>query len=483
MTGVLILAVRRRWQRGCLRGRSMKILPLTPRSTQGHVLAMVLVVVTICAIALTSYLNLVNAQNRVVARSQGWNAAVPVMEAGIEEALAHLSANIEHGLDTDGWVHLGGIPGYYRMERAVGDSYYVVTITVPPTNVNYPIVESRGFNRTPLLVRQNQAPFFLAVGGTSYNVPRQGYRGRGVRITTKYNGSLTKAILSDATITLGGDVMIDSYNSCDPAKNTDGRYDPAKAGDNGSIASNGELVSAGGSVRIKGHVSTGPGGTVGVAGSASIGDDEWVDSGRTGIQDGYFRDDMNFNIADSPTPPTGGFTSLLPGIGEYTWVLTTGTYIIDGSFTMNSSQKMLIAGDVKLYFTGDFRMSSSSAIVIAETTGRLEMYVGGSTTTIAGQGIVNTSGDTSRFTYYGLETNTKVNFSGGADFYGVIYAPNAEFSPAGGSIVNGAVVAKSVKTTGAFTVHYDECLAKKGKPRFIVLSWDELYPEEVARVP
>src|SRR5689334_2637741 len=104
----------------------MKISTLTNRGRQGHVLAMVLVVVTICAIALMSYLQLVNSQNRAVARSQGWNASVPVMEAGVEEALAHLNANSETGLDVDGWTRIGN---YFRMERSVGDSYYVVTIT------------------------------------------------------------------------------------------------------------------------------------------------------------------------------------------------------------------------------------------------------------------------------------------------------------------------------------------------------------------
>src|SRR6185503_3568663 len=96
---------------------NLKISPATKRGTQGHVLAMVLVVVTICAIALMSYLQLVNSQNRAVARSQGWNASVPVMEAGVEEALAHINANCDLGLNVDGWVRIGN---YYRMERSVG---------------------------------------------------------------------------------------------------------------------------------------------------------------------------------------------------------------------------------------------------------------------------------------------------------------------------------------------------------------------------
>src|SRR5687767_3663306 len=169
----------------------MKISPATDRNrTEGHVLAMVLVVVTICAIALMSYLTLVNAQNRVVARSQGWNATVPVMEAGVEEALAHLSANT-NTLACDGWVKVGN---YYRMERSVGDSYYVVTITI--TNVMFPVIESRGFCKMPLLVQHNSSPFFLSQAGTSYNSTREVFIGRGVRISARKNGSLTKAMLS-----------------------------------------------------------------------------------------------------------------------------------------------------------------------------------------------------------------------------------------------------------------------------------------------
>src|SRR5512145_666375 len=104
---------------------NLKVSLPTHRGTQGHVLAMVLVVVTICAIALASYLQLVNSQNRAVARSQGWNATVPVMEAGVEEALAHLNANAPTGLGVDNWVR---VADYYRMERSAGDGYYVVTI-------------------------------------------------------------------------------------------------------------------------------------------------------------------------------------------------------------------------------------------------------------------------------------------------------------------------------------------------------------------
>ena len=472
--------------------------PETRRSAGGHVLAMVLVVVTICAIALTSYLQLVNAQNRVVARSQGWNASVPVMEAGVEEALAHLNANSETNLNVDGWVQIGN---YYRMERAVGDSYYVVTITV--TNLLLPVIESRGFCRMPLLVQHNSAPFFLAQAslntsgdgsyypnyGGNYSTPRDGYMGRGVRINARKNGSLIKAMLAKGRISIAGDVLVDSFSSCDPNKSTNGRYDPAKATDSGDIASNGQLVndiSITGSAKIKGHISTGPGGAVGVNGNkATVGSDAWHDDGMTGVQPGWFRDDMNANIADSPIPPAGGYTGF-PSGGYvngvyYDWILPSGVYNI-AELKLASDRKVLITGEVALKINGDLSMAANSGIHIAPG-GRLEMYVNGANASISGQGIVNQTGDARAFTYYGSKNNLRLGLGGDSEFIGVVYAPYAELTIAGGAVIHGGTVSKTVKATGGFTMHYDTCLSKGGQGRYIVTSWDELTPQEVARIP
>ena len=447
---------------------------------------MVLVVVTICAIALMSYLQLVNSQNRAVARSQGWNSAVPVMEAGVEEALAHLNANCDNGLNVDGWVRIGN---YYRMERSAGDSYYVVTITY--TNPQLPTIESRGFTRMPLLTYSpgNTGPFFLATAGYSYNSPRDGYVGRGVHIDARKNGSLSKAMLSKGRIDIGGTVRVDSYNSCDDTLSSGGEYDPAKADDAGDIASNGQFVkqvSAGGDVQIKGHISTGPGGTVGTSGtSLSIGSEEWVNSGRTGVEPGWARDDMNANIPDSPIPPPGGYTAFPAGGWVdgtyYDWILASGVYQVS-SLQLSSSQKILVTGDVDLKVDGDVLMTGSSAIKIA-STGNLRMFVSGTTASIGGNGIINESTDTWRFSYYGAKSNTRVNFSGTSAFYGIIYAPYAELNLAGGSLIYGGTVSKTVKATGGFTLHYDQCLSKGGQGRYIVTNWEEMTPDEVARIP
>jgi hypothetical protein len=341
-----------------------------------------------------------------------------------------------------------------------------------------------------MLVQHNAVPFFLAVAG-GYNSPRQGYVGRGVRINAKRNGALVKGILTKDKITMSGNVTIDSYASCDPAKSTNGRYDPAKAQDNGGVACNGIIsgdeITASGNIKIKGPLSTGPGGTAGVSGSISVGSKQWVDAGTTGIQSGWFRNDMNANIADAPAAPVGGFTSF-PAGGTvngvtYDWILNSGTYTINSAFSMSGQKKMLINGDVKIHFKGDLSMSGQSAINIAPTA-NLQIWGSGATISLSGQGLINNTGDPSRFTYYGTTSNTKVNLSGSTDFIGIIYAPYAEFTPSGGSQIHGAVVAKKFTGSGGFTLHYDECLGGSGsQARYIVTAWNEMTPEEVARVP
>jgi hypothetical protein len=52
----------------------------------GNVLTLTIILVALMGVALTSYLAWSGNQNQSVARSLAWNQALPVAEAGIEEA-------------------------------------------------------------------------------------------------------------------------------------------------------------------------------------------------------------------------------------------------------------------------------------------------------------------------------------------------------------------------------------------------------------
>jgi hypothetical protein len=86
----------------------------------GKILMVALFVGAAVGVVLASCLTLVNSQNQAVARSQAWNACIPVIEAGIEEAMAHLNNEKESTLAVNGWEQNGSA---YSRYRAMGDGF------------------------------------------------------------------------------------------------------------------------------------------------------------------------------------------------------------------------------------------------------------------------------------------------------------------------------------------------------------------------
>src|SRR5579859_2315054 len=118
----------------------MRISNSHRRQEQGNVIVVSLLVAGIVGYLLASYLSLVSGQNLATARSQSWNSCIPVLEAGIEEALTHLQyatvlTNLGAGttnLASDGWVLSGT---NFVKQRDFGNrcSFTVmISVTTPP---------------------------------------------------------------------------------------------------------------------------------------------------------------------------------------------------------------------------------------------------------------------------------------------------------------------------------------------------------------
>src|SRR5206468_12805102 len=114
------------------------------------------------------------------------------------------------------------------------------------------------------------------------------------------------------------------------------------------------------------------------------------------------------------------------------------------------------------------------AQIVSAPSGNMHLICSGNAASIAGGGLVNQATEPHRFTYYGTKTNNKLSLAGSADFYGVIYAPSTDLTVAGGAVIYGGTVSQSVKATGGFTLHYDQCLSNGGQGRYIVTQWDEM---------
>lgn len=468
----------------------MKILlfPAPTRRQRGSVLLTCVLVTFLVGLGLMSYLTLVENQNLSVARSQAWNYNIAVAEAGVEEALAHLnSPNTWDNLASNGWQPLPTGNGVRAPRRYLaGGAFYDVMITNVAANGIHP-----GDN--PIIVSVAHAPARSTFGGlTAMLLATVGVTPpetpalvtRGVQVRTRVRGFFNMAMLAKETIDLNGNnIMTDSFDSTDPRYSTAGLYDPApaKTKDNGDVATNSRIINSlnVGNANIKGRVSTGPGGSVAIGPSGTVGTKAWVEGGNLGIQPGRRFDDMNVVIPDVQLPQVGWFAAprfngVTIGGVSYNYVLTDGNWWISRTL----SDKVYVAGRVNLLVTGGVNMTGNDVIRIAPGA-RLNMYVTSSSAKIAGNGVINESGFATNFVYYGLPNNTSVAIAGNGTFTGCIYAPQAALSLSGGGTEEtdlvGATVSRTVQMNGHFKFHYDESLSRFGPGAgYVPIEWREL---------
>src|SRR5687767_12495291 len=101
-------------------------------SETGGMLVITLIICGLVGVMLIAYLSMVSSQHRFSQRSQVWNNCMPLAEAGVEEALAHINyIGTQDKFATNGWTFSGG---FYRKERSLngGTTRMLVNTTMPP---------------------------------------------------------------------------------------------------------------------------------------------------------------------------------------------------------------------------------------------------------------------------------------------------------------------------------------------------------------
>lgn len=422
----------------------------------GSVLMVALLTAFIIGLGLASYLTLIHTQNLSVARSQAWNAALAVAEAGVEEALAQLNPSamlfntaIDRG--ANGWSFSDNL--YRPPQRSILNGHYGVAVTADA----FPIIYSTGYVRVPLI----SEPVVRTVK---------------VKTVTSwlFGGSMVARVDIDFK---GFRVETDSFDSSTELKSTGGLYDVNKRQDQGDVASSDGLINVG-NAKVMGTLWTGPEGSYNLGPGGSVGDLGYVAGGSSGLQQGHYRNDFNMDFPDVLPPFSNG---LPPAAGtysgtNYTWLLEgNNNYYVAGELKPKTGETILVAGHARLYVTGDFLMQGGAQIIILPTA-KLELYVGGANSTIT---TVNNAGNCSSFQYFGLPSNVSISLSGNDVFLGTFYAPNAVFNLGGGGKTEtdfqGACVVETIKMNGHFKFHFDEALKRSGPQRgYLAASWEEL---------
>jgi len=436
-------------------------LPRHSSREQGAVLLASLFVVGVLGITLGSYLLLVRNDYVLTARSQHWNAALVVAEAGAEEALAQLNpgpfvapssvdrAANNWGLDDDGF--------YKPAPRILGNgASYRVAISANPS----PVIYSTGY------VSVSSIPATFT---------------RVLRIGTANASVFNAGVAVKSNITLHGTSQYgkfaDSFDSADPYHSLNGAYPFGFAN---RTKRNGDVASLFGDVTI---------GTNQILGRL------WLGPSATGTPTAsQIAQNLNINFPDVTMPSPNWLPAQTANL-NVDGVTYTYAFPNSGDYVLNSSSGGIYVGpgaNVRLKILANF---NAAAIRVAGTnrSGNLTLYMLGSSFTLSGDAVVD-NGNPANFNYFGLLANKTILFSTNSLFDGTIYAPEADLTINTGYVppVNnhhqhipgyfvsldfiGACFANSLTINGSGNFHFDENLARNNNfsRGFIVTSWQEL---------
>jgi len=431
-----------------------------------------LILCAILGLLMGSYLWFLQTQQKSVARSQQWHKAMVMAEAGVDEAMALLNSGIiltSFATDARWIVNSTTITGRALAPAAkqqFDGSYYTVVINKPISPSTNPVITATGFVPVPL---------------SSQVVSRT------VQVVTKPKPAFpikAPMIVVSGFTANGYNIGTDSFDSSLTNLFPGGIYNSANAMDDGdiiSLSTNNGAVKIG-NAKVKGQVRTPPGGVQGVTATVgsqgSVGDSAYVNNGNNGFQSGHFHDDVNFTFDPVVLPNVTWYApqqNITVGTNTYKYV--TGSSLNYTLSSLGSGQTIYVNyPNTVLYISGNVTINADQVVMAPGAS--LSMYVGGTSTDIGGQGIVNGSGVAKNFIYYGLPTNTDIKFSGNANYVGSVYAPNADFKLGGGGNDTydfaGACITKTTTMNGHFKFHYDEALQWLTRPNgFSAISWTE----------
>jgi len=398
------------------------------------VLVITLILSSVIGLTLMSYLDLTSSQNRAVMRSQQWHSIVPVMEAGVEEALTQIHYNSTN-LSADGWILNNNA---YTKTRSFGAGRFVASIS----NVIPPVVYSAGYLKIP---------------------QSTGEITRTVRITTTVGALFSRGLVARGSVTfVGNNVTVDSFDSL----GTNFNWIAALRKANGTVGS------AMGSVSVQngniyGAVLISPNGGASVGSNGRVGDLTYAGNG---FQAGSLSSNLNISIPDVTVP--AGLSSSLPVPGNNI-IFSSGNYASLGfSSTLTVRSNVVATVLVNGNITGGITL---------EPGAKLTIYMNGTTLSVAGNTQINRDASSTALNLiiYGTGNFTSFGLSGNAAFKGMLYAPYATFS-CGGSGNNsvdfaGAAIVSTAGMNGHFNFHYDEVLGRTGPSSgYVVASWNEL---------
>lgn len=351
-------------------------------------------------------------------------------DAGMELAIQQINNAVSEGH----WSTLV-LPTVSNAQLSSTDSYYSVKTTYGADGYS---IESVGTNNT---------------------------RSRTVAANLRLKGLFENAVQCRDSITLKSGTVIETVNS-DISLDPDDCDDRAIIGTNsidaGTITLNNGVV-------VDGDVVVGVGGKV---------DTVIKDLGATVDAKYSLSSDMEFPRI---TPPALNFPNTAIVLKKVDKVIGFGgDYPAVGRFTgldMGNGTTLRVVGECTLYITGDVDMGQASEILL-EPGSTLTIYLDGDWISDNGSGINNTPEKPASFMLFGTgPLGQEIDLKAKSDFYGSIYAPNADLTLFSGGDLFGSFVANNFELKNPASFYYDTALktvkVTDEGARFVVSRWYE----------
>jgi hypothetical protein len=448
----------------------MKIFVQKPSREQASALIVTLTIGVILLVVLASYLTLLITQKNVVTRSQTWNGAMTMAEAGVEEAMAQLNqatafsfTNLFNNVtitnySNNGWGGSG--PNFGPKGTNLLGGSYMASIYTAETNglLSTATIWSTGYATVPI----------------SGNIISRELK---VQAMTMALFNVGVGAVSNISWTGGGNgqnIGVDSYNS-HPSPGVVVPYSSSIAQSNGNVASQFGFVNFA-NQQIDGNLYLGPAATT--SGSNSV-------TGSVTYNYNVQFPDVNMPAGYNswPTATTTNTTVLINKNNQVKTVTQSAyDFTQSGNYIVNQDLPVIVEPGVTVTLNVTASTWSGTGVQLngagTNTGTAIFFFNGPSSITLSGDTAVNPTGSPENLWYFGMPSLTSINYGGNTAFVGVIYAPEAQLTLNGGgnsTDISGSVIVNNISDKGHYDIHYDQSLAQGGPSRgFVAYTWQEL---------
>jgi len=184
---------------------------------------------------------------------------------------------------------------------------------------------------------------------------------------------------------------------------------------------------------------------------------------------------------DMPTITVPDWLAAMPSQGvlkNNTTVTASGKY---DSIEAGPGEIIIVDGDITIYVTGDIRLKNGSEFQVIDPNvnpnASLVLYLGGTFIADVGSVINNLTKEPKKFQVFGLDTCDQIEFKNSDNFYGSIYAPNADIIFHNAVDIYGSVIGATFEQKAAGNFYYDAALRTVSADdigvHFVVDNWRE----------